>query len=301
MKVIQCPICNDNCNSFINVKSFTIYKCNNCTFQFVWPLPTEEELSYIYNEKTLSGENSTINYETYLRSKNQLTKEYAQVLKILNEFPSKGKLLDVGCAAGFFLNYAKQNNWDVEGVEVSKDLSKFARQELGLNVHTGTLSNVALQPKSYDVVTLIGVIEHLDNPQSVIDNVNRVIKLNGVLIILTENVESFLSKVLKSKWNGYMPPEHLSYFSKKSIQYLIQSRGFRLVNYIEIRSDLRASLGGLLSNSTMKIKMKQSIDSGSEKPSILKATFKKTVNILENFYEYIGFHDRMICVFKKDS
>ena len=301
MNVVQCPICANNCNLYINTKIFSIYKCDNCTFQFVWPLPTEGELSYIYNERTLSGENNTINFETYLKRKNQLTREYAQILKLLDEFPNKGKLLDVGCAAGFFLNYAKQNNWEVEGVEVSKDLSEYARKELGLNVYTGRLSNISLQPKSYNVVTLIGVIEHLDDPQSVINDISKIIKPNGTLIILTENVESVLSKTLKSKWNGYMPPEHLSYFSKQSIQYLIQGKGFKLVNYIEIRSDLRASLGGLLSNSALKKNMKQSIDSDREKLSIFNVIFKKAFNILENIYEYIGFHDRMICVFKKNN
>jgi 2-polyprenyl-3-methyl-5-hydroxy-6-metoxy-1,4-benzoquinol methylase len=256
-------------------------------------LPSQKELSFIYNEKTFNGENSTINFDTYLKKKNKPTKEFIQVLKIAEKYSSKGKLLDIGCAAGFFLKYARENGWNVEGVEFSKELSNYARIKLKLTVHIGALSTMNLRPASFDVITLIGVIEHLDNPRSVVDEITKILKPGGILIILTENVGSFLPKVLKSAWNGYMPPEHLSYFSKKSILELIHHKGLKLVDDYAIGSDLRASFGGILGSSRFKNTMKQSLDSDK------KSAFTKVFHILESLYELSCFHDRMICVCKK--
>jgi 2-polyprenyl-3-methyl-5-hydroxy-6-metoxy-1,4-benzoquinol methylase len=145
-------------------------------------------------------------------------------LNTLSRFVPAGRLLDVGCAAGYFLNAARLR-YEVQGVELSRAAVAYARERLALNVFHGTLEAAALSDDSFDVVTLIDVIEHLDNPRQTLRDIWRILKPGGLLYIVTPDVSSNVARLLGSKWWG-LRPAHVYYFSPKTLTALLNKTGF---------------------------------------------------------------------------
>lgn len=234
-------------------------------------------------------------------TKNRINYEFGEVLKLLEKFETKGKLLDVGCAAGFFLDFARKDGFQVFGAEFSSDLAKYGQNALNLDIRIGTLKEAAYEDNSFDIVTLIGVIEHLPDGNEIMDEVARILKPGGSFIVLTENAESWVAKKLKVKWNGYMPPEHLCYYSPVSLKKVAELRGLEFVSFIPIASELRASFGGLLTNEKIKNKMKSEIDTVKVSVDKKESSVKKVYNFVNNIYMKTGIADRMICVLQKSK
>jgi hypothetical protein len=146
---------------------------------------------------------------------------------------------------------------------------------------------------------MIGVIEHLPNPNLIADEVARLTRAGGILIVLTENTDSLLPKVLKSRWNGYMPPEHLSFYSPKSLSALMVKRGFVLKKVAGLSSELRASLGGLVGEGAVKAGLKMDLNGDSREHSTLYGLLSSAYRLADRTFRMLPIHDRMICTLQR--
>ena len=91
----------------------------------------------------------------YVSQEEGRLKTFSQGIKLVETYaPNKGKILDVGCAAGFFLNVAKHNGWETYGVEPSRWMSDWGNQRFNLNIKNGTLREAAFPDNFFDVVTM---------------------------------------------------------------------------------------------------------------------------------------------------
>jgi len=161
----------------------------------------------------------------YLRNEAQRLATAAKVIDTLQKYRKTGRLLDVGCSTGDFLRVASRH-YDVEGIELSKWAAGIAR-ERGLEIHECCLSDLrSTQP--YDVVTLWGVIEHLENPKNEINHIFRLMNHDGILCIWTGNVDSLTARLLGKKW-WYFMGQHIQYFSETTLHRLLEQCGFRRV------------------------------------------------------------------------
>jgi SAM-dependent methyltransferase len=120
---------------------------------------------------------------------------YRRVLERLGERGLAGRLLDVGCSYGAFLELAAERGWEPHGVELSAKACGYARRERGLEVFHGTLEAAALPPDSFRVVTLWDVIEHLERPLEAVSEVHRILAPGGVLVLFTINQASLINRV----------------------------------------------------------------------------------------------------------
>jgi 2-polyprenyl-3-methyl-5-hydroxy-6-metoxy-1,4-benzoquinol methylase len=139
-----------------------------------------------------------------------------------------GRLLEVGCASGEFLEIAAAEGYEVEGLEPDPGTSAGARERARLPVRTGTLEDAAYAPGSFDVVVLWHVLEHLDSPRRAIEEARRILRPGGVLGVETPAIDTLWFRVLRSRWRQLIP-DHYFFFGRETLTRLIESEGFQLL------------------------------------------------------------------------
>jgi 2-polyprenyl-3-methyl-5-hydroxy-6-metoxy-1,4-benzoquinol methylase len=150
--------------------------------------------------------------------------DFEHKLKELYDYQPEGRLLDVGCERGFFLQIAK-NRYEVYGVEPHFANSSYAREEFGLNVKTGTLLDVKYPDCFFDVVTMYHVIEHLPSPSRELREINRILKPGGILAVECPNIDNLWVKFFRERWREFIP-DHYFFFSPKTLNIALRKVGF---------------------------------------------------------------------------
>jgi 2-polyprenyl-3-methyl-5-hydroxy-6-metoxy-1,4-benzoquinol methylase len=151
---------------------------------------------------------------------------YLDILKkYLSPKIDKPKLLDIGCAYGFMLEAARHYNISALGIEISP-ASKIARKS-GFVVYDKPLEELELPSKSFDIITIIDVLEHILPISRFLAKIDHILKDNGVLFIMTPNICGIGAKLLRKRW-PHFKPEHIGYFSNKSLSLLLKRNGFIL-------------------------------------------------------------------------
>jgi 2-polyprenyl-3-methyl-5-hydroxy-6-metoxy-1,4-benzoquinol methylase len=215
-----CPLCG---SQLFRTVFEPIKKCRQCGLCLVNPLGN------------FSGENETQEYflNEYLplhlaNRENSLAERRAHIAAIRRLFllPPHPRLLDVGCAMGSMLEEAKAAGWDPAGVETSEFAAKYAAEHTGCPVYAGTLEKAAFPSESFDVVTLMDVIEHVPEPAALIKEIFRVLRPGGVLFIVTPNFSSFFVWLYGPKAYGVWPEHHVVYFQPSTAQNLLRKSGF---------------------------------------------------------------------------
>lgn len=154
-------------------------------------------------------------------------------LKLINAQASKGSLLDIGAGTGEFLLVAKNNGWNVTGIEPS-DKAKGIAINKGISFANDLES---LADQSFDVITMWHVLEHVPNLEHQMAELKRLIKPNGTVIIAVPNFKSFDAKHYGAFWAAYDVPIHLWHFSKTAIQKLFSQHQLELVKVLPMKFD----------------------------------------------------------------
>jgi SAM-dependent methyltransferase len=153
------------------------------------------------------------------------------ILRKLRKYKrGQSRLLEIGCGAGFLLEEAKKQGWDVYGVEPSKWAADYAKDKLGVKVVNGTLLDTNFSLGYFDVVILSDAIEHLIDPKGILIQIRPLLSPQGMLYISTPNIESLVSSLLKAKWWGFNQ-FHLYYFTKDTLRQMLDASGFGVVRW----------------------------------------------------------------------
>lgn len=151
-------------------------------------------------------------------------------LKLINAFSShEKKLLDIGCGTGDFLQKAKNNHWMVCGVEPNPEARTIANSKTNDAV-VDTTQILKFDKKSFDVITLWHVLEHLPNLEEQLLVFNTLLKPDGRLVIAVPNYKSYDAKYYKQFWAAYDVPRHLWHFNRTSVSKLVLKAGFKVIN-----------------------------------------------------------------------
>lgn len=184
------------------------------------------------------GENETPDYflSEYLplhlaNRENSLAERRAHIAAINRRFqlPVHPRHLDVGCALGFMLQEARSAGWDPVGVETSEFAARYAAEHTSCVVHAGTLQQAGFPSESFDVVTLMDVVEHVPDPKELVDEIYRVLRPGGILFIVTPNFGSFSVSLYGLEAYGVWPDQHVVYFQPRTISALLRKVGFSRV------------------------------------------------------------------------
>lgn len=225
-KIIKCVVCGDVKNSFFAKKNnFDLYQCGACGHIFIYPMFAHNALS-LYSDDYFSGAENGSGYVDYDKDKEPMREVFvAYVKKIELLFPKKGSLLDVGAATGFFVDIAQKMGWNTKGIEISKYATEIAHKK-GLDVECGVLQDGMFKEMSFEVITLWDVLEHLEDPNKEIKICTKLLKPNGIVVINTPDSGSWYARIMGKRWHLLVPPEHLHYFSQKSIKIFLENHGF---------------------------------------------------------------------------
>jgi SAM-dependent methyltransferase len=190
-----------------------LYVCERCGTVQQPSLPHGEALLDVYRG---------MHDEHYLDEEEGRRRTARRLLRLL---PSGGRLLDVGCGHGLLLDEARMAGYEVDGLELSRDTARYARETLGLRVHERTLAEHTAEP--YDAVVLADVIEHLDDPLAALDRCVSLLAPGGSLCVVTPDPASRTARVAGPRWWGYLPA-HTYLLPRATLRELIQERGLEV-------------------------------------------------------------------------
>ena len=154
-------------------------------------------------------------------------------LKLINAHSNQGALLDIGAGTGEFLSVAKNNGWNVTGIEPSSKAKAIAE-----NKGVSFVPNLESIPsQSFDVITMWHVLEHVPDLDHQINELKRIVKPNGTIIIAVPNFNSFDAKHYGKFWAAFDVPIHFWHFSKTAIQKLFKEKNLNLINVLPMKFD----------------------------------------------------------------
>ncbi len=193
-------------------------RCRGCGLIYTSPRVKASELLVAY------GESSD---ETYVTEADARSMNAYLSLSALRRHAPRGRLLEVGCNAGYFLNAARVG-YEVVGIEPSAWARKLAVENLKLDVPASTLEEAHFPAASFDAAALVDVIEHLADPKGLVTELARVLKPGGVLYLVTPDIDSLSARLLGRRWWG-LRPAHVYYFSRATLSRLLANCGFEVV------------------------------------------------------------------------
>lgn len=220
-------VCDNNRVEYLKKNGYVIYNCRKCQKRYAIISNPETHLNEIYSDKYFfDGKDG---YPNYLEEKDLLTRYGNYYATLINKETSPGKMLDVGCAAGFILKGFVDAGWDGYGIEPNETMAKYGRQELNLNIFTGSLENYS-DNSGFDLITLIQVIGHFYDLHSAMTNITKLSKPNGYILVESWDMGSLIARMMGKSWHEYSPPSVVNWFSSSSLTSMFQNYGFTLVD-----------------------------------------------------------------------
>jgi len=224
----KCPICGGEARFYFEKFQRQIFSCQNCGLKFVWPIPSKKEIELFYRQywekKSFRGEKA-LGYLSYLAEKESFLDYFQKVFGQVNLAP--GQVLDIGCGPGFFLKIAQEKGWQVWGLDLSAEAVAQARKILKTRrIYQQTLEKSNFLPNFFDLVTIFQTIEHEQSPLELLKKVRRILKPKGILLLTTPNASGWQAKIMDRRWFSYRHPDHLWFFSQKSLEILLKKAGF---------------------------------------------------------------------------
>ncbi len=231
--VRACPVCDGRQSQrLFDRNGFDLHRCNGCGCVFVAQDPTSIDFQALYGESYYTGGHDAV-FADYVGEEAARRAHSRRKLWWLRHLPPRlphsGRLLDVGCAAGFFLAEARAH-YEVQGVELSAWSSAYARDRLGLNVFTGTLQEASLPAAHFDIITLWDVIEHVPDPVPLLAEAARVLRPGGRLVLTTGDWDSAYARARGAEWHLLAPPWHLTMFGRRTMVRASERAGLRLAH-----------------------------------------------------------------------
>lgn len=213
-----CNICgNDRSSVLITKDGCDIYQCAMCGLAFTHPQP-----------QSLDEQYDSSYFDLYRRRREFRLKRGDKRLRRIELLSEPGRLLDIGCSLGYFVEAANARGWQASGVEISPYAAEEAHS-LGLDVLSGILENANYPDGAFDCVTMWDVLEHVPDPTEHMLEVRRVLAPGGLVAIGTPNLAHVAFRRKKERWRHLKPREHIFYFQRGSICRLLQKTGFDVV------------------------------------------------------------------------
>lgn len=241
-----CLICHSKSQKVVHKwDKFDQYQCLFCKTNCICPQPKENLIEF----NNLEMYDSEFSKQVYFNIQNILTQRAELCVSNLLKYKMSGKILDIGCSYGFYLNVFKNNGFSPLGIDISRSAIKYLKKSLKLNGIVGQFDNHYFSKKSFDIITMIDSIEHFSNPRKILLKSKEILKKEGIIVIQTPNIESFISKLTGKKWFWLLPSQHLYLFSVKSLKMLLEQTGFKILevstwdDYHEFMSNLLFLIG----------------------------------------------------------
>ena len=223
----KCPICSRHVISFVaNVYGWPVHECAACGVGFVWPQPHEELLQSFYDAHYWAdymGDERPLYYRPELCS--HIFKRQAQCFDRIMKGRREARVLDIGSGDGTMLRLLADIGYkNVLGIDINETNARRARELLGVQVEAAAF--LAFDEGGWDAITLWAVIEHLSDPVSYLRHARKLLKPGGMFILMTGDNASAQARVQGVLDMWVYPPEHLFYFTRRSLRSLYGEAGY---------------------------------------------------------------------------
>lgn len=211
--------------------AFTMRRCLECGLIYLSPRPTRAEIGNYY----------PAHYEPYSTGRDsrglftRMSDRYGihkQVKLVQARAPGVGRILDVGCAGGQFLDAMAKKGWRATGVETSLDAVSYAREQLNLDVFHGELEAANFEDATFDLVTMWHVLEHVHAPRATLLELARITRPGGLLFLTVPNPQSVEARLFGRSWAGWDVPRHLHLFPRCLLHRLLEETGWEVCQTI---------------------------------------------------------------------
>lgn len=219
----HCPLCSNA--SFKKVQQsgrFIIKECRKCSLIYTTPFPTQMELKTLYGREY---------FKPYVESDSEKQSIFNKRIKWLQQHVSSGKILDIGCETGIFLEIMRGRGWEIYGAEFSEIACNYAKERLGKTVFCGEVKDAHFADDTFDVVTLWHTLEHLTNPLEVLHESRRILRPGGMLFIEVPNIRfirNYILNMLGIK-KYFFFKEHVIHFSQTTLAAAVKAAGFAII------------------------------------------------------------------------
>ncbi len=250
---IPCNSCGkENFKTLFQKKSskeevFQVVKCKGCGLVQVNPQPSTEEVAKYYSDEYFTKRTDR-GYDNYYSDKirSEIERVFRLNLEDLGFFEWEKTLrgdkrtVDIGCAAGYFVNYMKSQNWVAEGIEIAEGPVRFAREILKLNITKADFLNWDIERKEkFALITLWASIEHLHKPKETLEKIYHHLHPGGRMILSTCRY-GILARITGISWRYMNVPEHLYYYSFDGLICECEKIGFKKISSITYGSGMTA-------------------------------------------------------------
>jgi 2-polyprenyl-3-methyl-5-hydroxy-6-metoxy-1,4-benzoquinol methylase len=210
--------------------TFQVVRCSHCGVFYQWPrLPWDQLQAYYQGD-----------YDSYVRAlsddpsllRRLIRRIYTiKMRRFVERFHTSGTLLDIGCGTGSFLEEMQMSGkWRLHAVEPTSSAAIYVRERFGIPVINERIELVSLPERTFDVVTMWNVFEHLEDPKLTVQKVYRSLKQDGIVIVAVPNYESISRVVFGRYWCGWDLPRHLFVFPRTTLIWLFKQNGFTVLD-----------------------------------------------------------------------
>ncbi len=221
MEHIRCPLCETERTDLVfkrrdlaylvSEENFHVVRCRGCGLVYVNPRPREKEIQRYYTNEFYQVDADPA--QLLLEKERELSLKYRYVEEL-----KPGRLLDIGCQKGEFMFFMQQKGWDVHGVESSSAPPNL----FGLDIRYCNLESASFGARTFDLVTLWAVLEHVYGPREMLCEVNRLLKPGGKIVLLVTNFNSLPGRFMRHD----DIPRHTTLFTERTIKRMLRMAGF---------------------------------------------------------------------------
>jgi len=246
---MPCPYCDSSDTRFLfSIDDYAIDRCSKCGVVFYNPLPTpEEQVEFYQREWAQNASHYRTNYLNPESERANLTDNLLPNLDMIESQVPTGRLMDVGCSAGAFLEAAIQRGWHAMGCDLGADACELARQRTNCTVYCGALESLQLPDGFLDAIHAAQVIEHVLQPKAFVGEARRVLRTGGALVVAAPVIEPrvfktnfHIQRMLVPRISGgrEMPfpwaldhPYHVIVPCREALCQLLENGGFQVVRW----------------------------------------------------------------------
>ncbi len=204
--------------------NYDIFFCSRCRIGSTVPMPTPEELLHLYRAGNYRGAcgkrfNPFVEFLVYLSRRLRRRR--------IERYIRKGRILDIGCGRGLFLDVMRKAGWDVTGAELDEETALRVAEAYSIKVVSGNPSEWGLSPESFDVITVSHVLEHVRRPGEMISACSRLLRKGGLVVVAVPNLDSLQASAGGRVWFHLDVPYHLHHFTEEGLSGLLQENSLK--------------------------------------------------------------------------
>jgi SAM-dependent methyltransferase len=238
--VVRCALCEADDYTVVDVqRGYRMVECRRCGLVYLNPRPTNEWLQVSYQDYLPTDPDAVIRWQRMMDGLYRSARR-----RLIRHVPKGGRLLDVGCAYGHFLETMRNAGWQVEGIEICAPAVAACHRK-SLQVAASTLAEADLPRLRFDVVTMFYVFEHLSDPLGGLRKIHAALKPGGLCLVRVPDTTPLVKRLVRMgrRTELYDLPYHLFDYSPPVLTRILQETGFTNIQ-IEIDAATRpARLG----------------------------------------------------------